>query len=82
MPTYSAGLLKVGTLDATGSSALLTAIDVDVTNVNDRSVTATTMTNRFNSLVNNNLQLYDPTQDVYISLNGQQLSDLLNIAQI
>jgi len=82
MPTYTSGLLKVGTFNATGSSARLTATDVDVTNVNARSVTATTMTNRFNSLVNNNLQLYDPTQDVYISLNGQQLSDLLNIAQI
>jgi hypothetical protein len=78
MPAYTSGLLRAGTLDVTGSTPVLNADTISVTNVNAQKVTATTMTNRFNSLVNNDLQLYDAATTSYISLNGQQLSELLN----
>ena len=44
MSTYSAGLLKVTTLDATGASAVLTANTATVTNLNADVVTTQDLT--------------------------------------
>ena len=44
-PTYSAGLLNVGTMNANGTSAVLEATDVNVTNLTATTVNATNFNN-------------------------------------